>query len=149
MTKGWFVNYVDHMGSDVSVVNAARVSFGKRVEQMETRDARLLEYLALHNHWTPFAHTSVSLRFTAPVFIARQFVKHQVGFVWNEVSRRYVDDDVRLFRPTSWRSRPDGSVKQGSAGDLPEDIQKECVHISERAFSMSLYAYHKLLQQQI
>ena len=147
LTKDWVVNYVDHMGSDLSVVNSARVSFGKRVERLSNRDIDLIRYLGKHNHWTPFAHTSITLRFTAPVFVARQFVKHQIGFVWNEVSRRYVDDSPNIWRPEEWRARPDGSVKQGSGGVLPENAQKECDYLSERAFTTCLWAYHKLLQQ--
>jgi thymidylate synthase (FAD) len=127
------VELVDHMGSDLSVVNAARVSFDKASEyeeggaftvagvlvseqRLSDKDAKLIKYLAKHNHWTPFGHTSVSLRVKAPIFVARQLGKHQVGLVWNEVSRRYVDSEPEFFEPTSWRKRAD-NVKQGSSDE--------------------------------
>ena len=102
------VELVDKMGSDLSVVNAARVSYNKESEWMEIpfggktpglleeRDEKLIRYLAKHNHWSPFGHTSLQIRVKAPIFVARQLVKHQVGLVWNEVSRRYVDDEVEF-----------------------------------------------------
>ena len=85
------VELLDVMGSDLTVVNAARVSFAGESEEFGSRDKKLVRYLAAHGHWTPFAHVQVQLRIKAPVFVARQLVKHQVGLVWNEVSRRYVD----------------------------------------------------------
>lgn len=120
------VNYVDHMGSDLSVVNAARVSFAKKKEVFDYKDLRLLRYLALHNHWTPFAHTALTLHIKAPIFVARQLGKHQVGLVWNEVSRRYVDEEPEVFVPKAWRGRPEDK-KQGSSdkvidwGQLSDD----------------------------
>jgi len=111
------VEYLDHMGSDLTVVNAARVSFAKEHEVfMEGKDEKLIKYLAEHNHWSPFAHTSVQFRIKAPIFVARQLVKHQVGGVWNEVSRRYVDSEPEFWFPKEIRSRPEGSMKQGSGG---------------------------------
>ena len=106
--------YITHMGDDLMVVNAARVSFGKQKSAMDEKDAKLIGYLARHNHWTPFANPQITLRETVPIFVARQRFKHMVGFNYNEVSRRYVDDEPELFVPDVWRSRPDGSVKQGS-----------------------------------
>lgn len=131
-TAAMNVDYVDHMGTDLSVVNAARVSFDKASEWekfseetpgyhgypvLSDRDAKLIDYLAKHNHWSPFAHTSIQLRIKAPIFVARQLVKHQVGGVWNEVSRRYVDSEPEFWFPTEWRGRPAGSMKQGSSGE--------------------------------
>lgn len=119
-TNGWEVvdytpvEFIDNMGDDYAILNAARVSFDKDANSYSNNgNQKLMDYLARHNHWTPFAHTSVKFRFRAPIFIARQFVKHQVGFVWNEVSRRYVDADPWFFIPDSWRKRPD-NMKQGS-----------------------------------
>lgn len=108
------VEYVDHMGSDLSVVNAARVSFAKVSEEFTDKDEKLINYLAKHNHWTPFAHAFVSLRIKAPIFVARQLVKHQVGLAWNEVSRRYVDDEPEFWLPTILRGRAE-NIKQGSS----------------------------------
>lgn len=130
------VTLVDHMGSDLSVVNAARVSFNKTSSQLTERDAKLIKYLARHNHWTPFGHTCVTLHVKAPVFLARQLGKHQVGLVWNEVSRRYVDDPPEFYIPTVWRKRPDKSIKQGSGEEAVnligwcdyEDTCREAVH---------------------
>ena len=108
------VMLVDHMGSDLSVVNAARVSFHKVSSEMIPADTKLINYLAKHNHWTPFGHTSLSFRIKAPLFVARQLGKHQVGLVWNEVSRRYVDDEPEFYLPQQLRAKA-SNVKQGSS----------------------------------
>lgn len=114
------VEYVDHMGSDVNVVNAARVSFAKEVSEFDPeKDVKLINYLAKHNHWSPLAHTSVTIRVKAPIFMARQFVKHQIGLVWNEESRRYIDDTPEFYVPHTWRSKP-VNAKQGSGLDVVE-----------------------------
>jgi len=106
--------YVDHMGSDLTVVNAARVSFDKESAEVSYSDQKLINYLAKHGHWTPFSHPQITMRYTVPIFVARQEFKHIVGFTRNEVSRRYVDDTPEFYMPEVWRSRPEGSVKQGS-----------------------------------
>jgi len=111
------VDLIDHMGSDLTVVNAARVSFAKESEEMSDKDEKLIKYLAKHKHWSPFAHCFVQFRIKAPVFVARQLVKHQVGLVWNEVSRRYVDDEPEFYIPDEWRGRPTHS-KQGSSNEV-------------------------------
>ena len=123
------------MGSDLSVVNAARVSFSKEsklewkekeysstmYEQvLSDKDKKLIKYLAEHNHWSPFGHASVQLHVKAPVFVARQLVKHQVGLVWNEVSRRYVNNEPEFYIPKVWRKKPEGSIKQGSSEETVE-----------------------------
>ena len=105
------------MGTDLSVVNAARVSFAKVSNELSDKDEKLIKYLAKHNHWSPFGHASLQFRIKAPIFVARQLVKHQVGLVWNEVSRRYVDDDPEFYIPEKWRSRPENS-KQGSGEEI-------------------------------
>lgn len=120
------VEYIDHMGSDLSVVNAARVSFDKESDWdwinddeegvLYSKDAKLISYLAIHGHWSPFAHTSISFRFKAPIFVARQLVKHQVGLTWNEVSRRYVKAEPELWWPEKWRKAAE-NVKQGSSDE--------------------------------
>lgn len=109
------VEYVQHMGSDLSVVNAARVSFNKHKETMDETDEKLIAYLAQNNHFTPFTHASCTLRIKAPIFVARQLGKHQVGLSWNEVSRRYVDSDPEFYDPGEWRGRPVDGAKQGSS----------------------------------
>ena len=114
------VTLIDKMGSDLSVVNSARVSFAKQHNTMQDNDERLIKYLATHNHWSPFGHASLQFRIKAPVFVARQLVKHQVGLVWNEVSRRYVDDEPEFYIPDVWRKKPEGSIKQGSSEETVE-----------------------------
>jgi thymidylate synthase (FAD) len=126
--------YIDHMGSDLSVVNAARVSFGKRSECEEIRwldmgswcgdqpvvsqrDAKLIRYLAKHKHLSPFGHAFASFHIKAPIFVARQLVKHKF-LRWNEISRRYVSDVPEFYVPTLRGTTPD--KKQGSGDTLYE-----------------------------
>ena len=108
------------MGTDLSVVNAARVSFAKESDELSDKDEKLIKYLAKHNHWSPFGHASLQFRIKAPIFVARQLVKHQVGLVWNEVSRRYVDYEPEFYIPDVWRKKPEGSIKQGSSEETVE-----------------------------
>ena len=108
------VKLIDHMGSDLSIVNAARVSFAKVHKKFDEKsDTKLINYLAKHNHWSPFGHASMQFHIKAPVFVARQLVKHQIGLTWNEVSRRYVDTEVEFYEPTEWRLAAENK-KQGS-----------------------------------
>jgi len=117
------VNIIDKLGTDLSVVNAARVSFAKVKDVLDEKDEKLIKYLAKFGHWSPFAHAFLSFRIKAPIFVARQLVKHQVGLSWNEVSRRYVDDKPEFYIPFMWRKRPDKSIKQGSSDEeVPYDI---------------------------
>ena len=119
------VTYVNHMGDDLSVVNAARVSFGKKSDYMmrihngeakvlQHKDSRLIRYLAKHKHKSPFNHTFTTFHVKAPVFVARQLVKHEY-MPWNEISRRYVDSDPEFYVPDVWRGRAQDK-KQGSEG---------------------------------
>ncbi len=121
------VTYIDHMGSDISVVNAARVSFGKKSEWMprihygeqlvlKPKDAKLIKYLAKHKHKSPFNHTFVTFHVKAPIFVARQLQKHEY-MPWNEVSRRYVDSEPEFYVPDVWRGRS-ADKKQGSEGEV-------------------------------
>ena len=110
------VDLIDHMGTDLTVVNAARVSFDKTSSTLDDKDIKLIKYLAKHNHWSPFSHCFVQFRIKAPIFIARQLAKHQVGLSWNEVSRRYVDSPPEFYEPETWRGKPE-NVKQGSDGE--------------------------------
>jgi len=136
------VTYIDHMGSDLSVVNSARVSFGKKskslgevgigdepimVPVLHDTDVRLIRYLAKHNHKSPFNHAFATFHVKAPIFVARQLVKHEY-MPWNEISRRYVDEDPEFYTPENWREKSDDK-KQGS-GDgfvnmLPQDDTDE------------------------
>lgn len=117
------VQYLEHMGTDHSVVSAARRSFGKMWEPWrEDKDPRLLSYLAKHKHEIPFAHPHVSFYFKVPVFVARQLCKHQIGFSWSETSRRYIKTEPEFYWPKVWRKgSPD--IKQGSLDGGVEDQQ--------------------------
>jgi thymidylate synthase (FAD) len=112
------------MGTDLTVVNAARVSFHKESEWehpdshvpaniLSEKDKKLIKYLAVHKHWTPFAHPQIMLHIKAPVSIRTQLFKHKVGFVENEISRRYVTEEPEIYIP-KWRSKPTNGAKQGS-----------------------------------
>ena len=121
--QGISVEFVDKMGSDISVSNSARVSFGKWKEEFDEKDAKLIDFLAREEHMTPFRHNAIQVRCKAPIFIARQLGKHQAGLSWNEISRRYVDTKPEFFIPEVWRSRPEGGIKQGSGGEFSEHEQ--------------------------
>ena len=121
------VTYKGHMGNDLTVCNAARVSFGKETEwdyeesdaysfkqHLKTKDRKLIQYLAKHKHISPFGHCFASFHIKAPVFVARQLVKHKF-LRWNEISRRYVDSEPEFYQPTEWRGRS-ADKKQGSNG---------------------------------
>jgi len=108
---------VDHMGNDNSVVNAARVSFGKHSGRYtKEQNDKLIKYLAKHKHLSPFGHAFASFHVKAPIFVARQLVKHKF-LRWNEISRRYVDDDPEFYVPDQWRGRS-ADKKQGSEGTV-------------------------------
>lgn len=140
------LEYLGHLGCDLTVANTARVSFGKWKQEFDEKDAKLIDYLARHEHTSPFRHTAVQLRCKAPIFIARQLGKHQAGLSWNEVSRRYVDDNFEFFVPDSWRSRPDGSVKQGSGVDLDQFYQDTFSHYYEKHVEDSIVLYECLIK---
>lgn len=110
------VELIDHMGSDITVVNAARVSYAKKVDKWTYKDTKLVHYLARHKHWSPFSHCFLQFYIKAPIFVARQLAKHQVGLAWNEVSRRYVSYEPEMYIPETWRGKPENS-KQGSDGE--------------------------------
>lgn len=130
------VTYVDHMGSDDNVVDAARVSFDKRADQYDSeRNERLIKYLADHAHNIPFAHTAITVRVTAPISIRTQCFKHKVGFVENEISRRYVTDEPSYYVP-EFRTKAD-NVKQGSGGihEENEDLKVAYISLAYRAIA--------------
>ena len=122
------------MGDDLTVVNAARVSFDKESDwefnglygaegkgELSEKDQKLIKYLASHNHWTPYSHVMITMRETVPIFVARQRFKHMVGFTYNEVSRRYVDDAPEFFIPDTWRKKADNK-KQGSSDEIVKEL---------------------------
>jgi thymidylate synthase (FAD) len=130
-----FVELLETMGNDLTVVNAARVSFHKEVTEMTVRDEKLVKYLADHHHVTPFFHPQVRMRLKMPIFVAREWFRHQIGFARNEVSRRYVDEPPECYCPTVIRAR-DKNLKQGSRthGINEEEIGRAMIQdINERA----------------
>jgi thymidylate synthase (FAD) len=135
------VELIDKMGSDLSVVNAARVSFGKFKTEVDEGDHKLIGYLAKHNHWSPFGHATASFRLKAPIFVARQLVKHQVGLVWNEISRRYVDEEPEFYFPSSWRARAE--IPMGSILEENDFSAEDEIHLM---IANMLWSYNHLLR---
>ena len=145
------VTYIQHMGNDLTVVNAARVSFGKQREALgytgveggamrpilADGDVRLINYLAKHKHMSPFGHCFATFHINAPLFVARQLVKHKF-LRWNEISRRYVDSEPKFYEPSEWRGRSEDK-KQGSAGTV--DIYMD----QEMQWHRQLTAYTNLI----
>jgi thymidylate synthase (FAD) len=146
-----FVEYVDHMGTDLTVVNAARVSFNKESEWdnghvLSAKDSKLVKYLADHNHWTPFAHTSITLRIKAPISIRTQLFKHKVGFTENEISRRYVSYEPDLYYPF-FRGKPTNGAKQGSEDFIQDPKVKLTIDkIYRDSAESAIEAYNNLLE---
>lgn len=184
--------YMDHMGTDLTVVNAARASFDKESEwdymlgfgdehrtlkpadaklirflargyrtgewdaliadllvagcdsEPETIERTLLEFKNKAQHWAPFAHPQLQMRVQMPIFLARQMVKHQVGGVWSEVSRRYVSDEPTFWFPEEWHARPE-DVKQGSGA--PVATQRHCHGVAQRVVEHALTAYQQMLDE--
>ena len=140
------VTYIDHMGTDLTVANAARVSFGKQSEmdtsdvwgppKLKNKDAKLINFLADHKHISPFGHCFASFHIKAPLFVARQLVKHKF-LRWNEISRRYVDNQPEFYQPEDWRGRS-LDKKQGSSGKIT--ISNDIV-VDMAASSLKDYEY--------
>ena len=142
------VTLVDNMGTDLSVVNAARVSFGKKHEELTKGDEKLITFLAKHGHWTPFGHATLSFHIKAPVFVARQLVKHQIGLTWNEVSRRYVDYEPEYWVPDDWRARAEDK-KQGSSEEEYVNWLSRSERTSSRvqkACELAVHTYKTMLE---
>lgn len=160
------VDYIQHTGSDLQVANAARVSFDKEsdweieetpgvdergdysdfVKKLSVKDTKLIQYLAKHKHFSPFNHSFITLRVKAPVFVARQLVKHKFMPI-NEVSRRYVTDEPEFYFPDVWRAKAE-NVKQGSSEigiDLDEEFNPHDDTFPEWAVESALKSYQSLL----
>lgn len=154
-----FVELIDYMGSDLTIVNAARVSFNKESDwesepdwkghnprTLSEKDRKLISYLAKHKHWTPFAHAQVTIRIKTPIFIRAQLGKHQVGLVMNEVSRRYVSDPPTVYFP-NWRGKPTNGAKQGSEDFMPiDDAYNTVSRQYEMCVKEALFSYEELLR---
>ena len=162
---------MDHMGSDLTVCNAARVSFNKEsewgldfdaiarlkscpydkddVRMLKEKDEKLIRYLAKHNHWTPFAHPQITLRVKAPVSIRTQFFKHKQGFVENEISRRYVSYEPEFYNPV-WRSKPTDGAKQGSEDFVKDEVEANVYSMAfDHVCVEALNNYNHLIEQGI
>ena len=145
MTENGWVSLEDHLGTDITVVNAARVSFGKRIDTINDSDIKLISYLAKHNHWSPFSHCYVVFRIRAPIFVARQLVKHQVGLAWNEISRRYIDKPPEFWYPYKWREKSKDK-KQGSTNNevhgnkWVHNKYKEAIDLCEQTYDEMIRA---------
>ena len=147
MSKQISVALVDKMGSDLSAVNAARVSYGAESKTLSERDSHLLSFLAEHEHVTPFRHAAVTLRCRAPIFLARQLGKHQVGFSWNEVSRRYKDNEaipIEFYIPGEVLCRPEKLMKQ-TAVPMAQDFADDMRHLIHAAGQSALRQYDHLV----
>ena len=126
------VTLIDKMGDDTTVVKAARVSFGKRVDKFrKDEDEKLIHYLTKHNHWSPFSHCFLTFHIEAPIFVARQLAKHQVGLAWNEISRRYVDTEPEFYIPTVWRGRPDNKKQGSNEEEIVYDISGTMQYVKQ------------------
>jgi len=170
LDKG-YVELMDHMGTDLTVCNAARVSFNKEsewgldfdaierlkscpynkddVRLLKEKDEKLIRYLAKHNHWTPFAHPQITLRVKAPVSIRTQFFKHKQGFVENEISRRYVSYEPEFYSPT-WRGKPTDGAKQGSEDFITEETRTNLYDaIYRESYETALHVYNTLIEKGI
>ena len=172
LDKG-FVELVDVMGTDLTVCRAARVSFNKQSEWdidevakkrlidsgstfnteelqvLSSKDVKLIQYLAKHNHWTPFAHPQITMRVKAPISIRTQLFKHKQGMVENEISRRYVSDEPEIYHPR-WRTSPTNGAKQGSEDFLKfGDEYNNCNTVYDLAVQQAMFAYNTLLAKGI
>lgn len=147
MSKQISAVLVDHVGTDLTTVNAARVSYGAESKEMTERDSRLVDFLAEHGHVTPFRHAHVTLRCKAPIFLARQLGKHQVGFSWNEISRRYKDGDaieIEFYSPDLVLGRPDKLMTE-TAAPLPHDIASDMRMYMANAAKSAIREYKALI----
>lgn len=136
------VRLIAHAGSDISVVNAARVSFDRAVAEMGVGDERLVKYLAEHDHHSPFNHSFLSFQVDASIMVARQLVKHKF-MPFNEVSRRYVDGDVEYYMPEVWRTASENK-KQGSGG--PHENQDFITEVYLQSLERADEAYRTLIE---
>ncbi len=141
-----FVRLVDHMGTDLTVVNAARVSFGKRKEVFDPKDAELVQYLAEHEHTAPFRHAYLTFHVKAPIFVFRQWMKHRIASDFNEISGRYVEfPQDEFFVPETFRQQAKVN-KQGSEGAIPEAHRAEALEAYLAACRGSVAQYKRMIE---
>ncbi|MHB1266624.1 MAG: FAD-dependent thymidylate synthase [Acidithiobacillus ferriphilus] len=139
------IELLDHMGDDLAVVNAARVSMHKESLTLCDNDEKLIRYLAKHNHWTPFAHVQFQFRIKMPIFVAREWTRSNIGLTRNEVSRRYVDTPPEFWTPKgAWRGRAE-NVKQGSGDLLQEEVCDDATRLYWEAVAVCSENYRAML----
>ena len=154
LDKG-FIEVMDSLGNDLTVVNSARVSFGKRKKYWDKSDERLVKYLAKHKHYSPFRHLQVQFHIKAPEFVMRQWYKHVVGIettsnsstkdhAWNEISGRYVEVED-YYIPNVWRKQSEDN-KQASEGTLTEVQNSRAIHSYNTALTLTLNMYERLVR---
>ena len=147
---------IDFSGTDLTVVNSARVSFDKEsdwnkdipatgIKELKESDVKLINYLAKHNHFTPFTHCTITLREDVPLVVARQRFKHMVGFSYNEVSRRYVDSPPEFYEPKEWRRRA-SNAKQGSSNEIVDISKGAYMNEYQKALKSCEWTYKHLLR---
>lgn len=136
------VDYMDSMGDDLTVVNAARRSYGAHSTKLTERDIKLIKYMAEHGHWTPFGHPKFMFSLKVPIYIARQLMRHNVGLTWNELSRRFTNKDIEFFRQ-EFREVGDGENKQGSNPNVVPNLDTSI----EDATNAALDSYNYLIEK--
>lgn len=141
------VELLGTFGNDLTVVNAARVSFAKESTEMTPGDVKLIQYLAKHQHTSPFFHPQIRLRLKMPIFVAREWFRHTVGFARNEVSRRYVDSEVECYIPEIIRER-DTNKKQGSK-ETPVEHSENALECMVEMTKASITTYNSLLEANV
>lgn len=144
-----FVELLETFGDDLTVVNAARVSFAKESVELKPGDSKLIQYLAKHEHNSPFFHPQIRFRLKMPIFVAREWFRHTIGFARNEVSRRYVDSDVECYMPSAEMIRErDANKKQGSKSTAVENSEYVKEYITD-ATNAAVDTYNKLLSENV
>lgn len=138
------VEYIEHSGSDLTVVNAARVSLDKHHAEFQENDIGLINFLARNNHWTPFGHPHITVRITVPIFVANQLKRHVVGFVLNEVSRRYIDSEPEFYDPEALGARAKNKKQGAKEGEFVEN--KEAFEIVDKVYNLCRSSYSELLK---
>jgi thymidylate synthase (FAD) len=156
LDKG-YVRLVDTLGTDLSVVNAARVSYDREVQEFSPRDSKLIEFLIREGHTSPFRHAAFTFEVYAPLFVARQWWKYAVGSThiddqngWNESSRRYITEDEEFYVPSasSWRSKPENS-KQGSGEPIHFSLGYHYTNKLNELVDQSVELYHEAMNDNV
>lgn len=137
------VTYIQHVGDSLTVVNAARVSFGNKKQKLEEKDKKLIKYLAQHQHMSPFEHLTLTVKITCPLYIRSQIHRHRT-FSYNEISRRYTDKDMEFFLPEKYREQH-SSNRQASAGNVEQDLSNILIDMTKKHHEDSLKLYYTLL----